>query len=173
MFDLLHPHFKNLNCVFIFDNDTHKVYIHYMSIKSIPDNRYIATNCACMKLRSATRLVTRAYDKALQPVGLKATQYTLLIAVSQAQPVSISRLADLMSMERTTLTRNLKPLEQEGLVITTPGHGRTVEVSLRRKGLALLKKAAPLWKCAQDDFVGELGERRWEDLSQILNSVTE
>ncbi len=144
-----------------------------MTIQSKLDNQHIAANCACMKLRSATRLVTRAYDKALQAVGLKATQYTLLIAVSQAQPVSISRLAELMFMERTTLTRNLRPLEMKGFITTTPGHGRTVEVSLSKKGSALLKKAALLWKDAQDEFVGRLGVRNWKELSRILNSVTD
>ncbi len=137
------------------------------------DNRYIANNCACMKLRSATRLVTRTYDKALQPVGLKATQYTLLIAVSQAQPIAISRLADLLSMERTTLTRNLRPLQQEGHLVTTPGRGRTVEISLSKEGEALLKKAAPMWRKAQDGFVNKIGEKKWNDLKSVLSLITE
>jgi DNA-binding MarR family transcriptional regulator len=67
-------------------------------------------------IRTAARAVTRAYDEALRPVGLRATQLSVLLAVAAEDPMSITALAKFMGMERSTLTRNLRPLEKEGLV---------------------------------------------------------
>src|SRR5262249_57713556 len=78
--------------------------------------REILESCACHKARTAARVVTRAYDEALRPVGLRATQLAVLVAVATDEAISINALAQVMGMDRTTLTRNLRPLEKEGLV---------------------------------------------------------
>ncbi len=142
------------------------VYIHYMS-----DPAEIAAHCACRKLRSAARVVTRRYDKALQPCGLTSTQFTLLVAVSEAGPISISALAAALATERTTLTRNLRPMERDGLLHTSAGRGRTRLVSLSSRGRAQLKRAAPRWAEAQAAFVDALGARQWSALQGALDEI--
>src|SRR5262249_28396256 len=73
-------------------------------------------SCACHRVRTAARAVARAYDEALRPVGLRATQLSVLVAVAADDALSITALAKLMGMDRSTLTRNLRPLETEGLI---------------------------------------------------------
>ena len=89
------------------------------------------TDCTCFNLRKAARAVTQYYDDALRPSGLRVTQFSLLSVIKQFGTVNIGTLADEAVMDRTTLTRNLKLLEQEGLVTVTAGDdARVREVSL-------------------------------------------
>ena len=131
----------------------------------------IAANCACFKLRSASRAVTRAYDKALQPLGIKATQFTLLNAIGITAPISISVLAEKLSMDRTTLTRNLRPLERRGLITSVSGHGRSVELALTEAGRALLEAGKPRWSEAQGNLVGTLPATTWAALKKTLEEI--
>ncbi len=119
--------------------------------------------CACFNLRAAARALTRAYDEALRPVGLKATQFTILVAISQVdEAVPIGTLAKALSMDRTTLTRNLRPLEKQGLVEILPeGYRRARGMVLTGKGRKVLETAFPLWRQAQKATVGRIGGDRW------------
>src|SRR5215475_2512483 len=76
--------------------------------------------CMCHKARMAARVVTRAYDDALRAMGLRATQISVLAAVGARGALSIKSLADTLQMERTTLTRNLRPLAERGYVLLAP-----------------------------------------------------
>lgn len=121
--------------------------------------------CACLAIRKAARAITQFYDRYLQSYGLKPTQYSLLIASYLAGEVSITDLSHFMVMDRTTLTRNLKPLEKEGLLAVAPGSDRrTRVVTVTRKGVALLKKMAPAWESAQKDLRHRLGGARFDQL---------
>src|SRR6266404_7750605 len=73
-----------------------------------------ATMCACQKVRIAARAVTRAYDEVLRPTGLRSTQFTVLVAASVAAGIPLNRLATVLGLERTTLTRSLDGIEKEG-----------------------------------------------------------
>jgi DNA-binding MarR family transcriptional regulator len=85
--------------------------------QKIPDlARTLLETCLCHNVRMASRVVSRAYDEALRPTGLRATQIAVLAAVGARGALSIKSLADSLEMERTTLTRNLKPLEEQALV---------------------------------------------------------
>ncbi len=129
-------------------------------------------NCACFNLRKATRTVAQVYDQYLQPSGLKNTQFSLLRVASQYGPISITDLAEQLVMDRTTLTRNLKPVERDGLVEVIAGKdARTRNVRVTAKGLKTLKKALPLWEDAQAHVVGELGQTHWRSLLQELQTV--
>lgn len=143
-----------------------------MTTQSPSSDRYRAANCACFKLRSAARVVTRAYDKALQPAGLKATQFTLLSAINMHESVSISVLADKLAMDRTTLTRNLRPLEARGFVTAASARGRRVELQLTKLGRSVLEQAKPLWQQAQDKFVDALDDSSWQALRNTLTELT-
>ncbi|MBE9189999.1 winged helix-turn-helix transcriptional regulator [Gloeocapsopsis crepidinum LEGE 06123] len=132
----------------------------------------VATDCTCLNLRKASRVVTQLFDQVLQPSGVLANQFALLAALSLAESVSITRLAQELVMDRTTLTRNLKPLERDGLICIEPGQDQRVRVvSLTEKGQAALVKALPLWKQAQTKVTEELGQDRWQALLSNLSDT--
>jgi DNA-binding MarR family transcriptional regulator len=132
----------------------------------------IIANCACLKVRMAARAVTRAYDTALRPVGLRATQLSMLVAVASADAVSIAVLADFLGMDRTTLTRNLRPLEREGLISVGPeGWRRSRTLEITRKGQSRLHEALPLWGRAQDDLRQKLGDQDWTGVRHSLDRL--
>jgi DNA-binding MarR family transcriptional regulator len=130
--------------------------------------QYAATNCACQKVRMAARAVTRAYDEALRPVGLRSTQFTVLVAASVAGGIPLGQLAAALGLERTTLTRNLAAIEREGLIRIASVDGRTRNVVLTRLGLARLDQALPLWGRAQQELRRSLGEQGWLTMHDTL-----
>lgn len=133
----------------------------------------VANTCACFNLRKASRTVTQLYDEILQPSGLLATQFTPLVAISIAGSTTITHLAEELVMDRTTLTRNLKPLERQGLIEIASGQDqRTRVVTLTTKGCEALALAIPLWEQAQASVVEGLGQNRWSTLlSNLADTV--
>jgi DNA-binding MarR family transcriptional regulator len=134
------------------------------------------TDCTCFNLRKAARAVTQYYDEALRPTGLRATQFSLLSVIKQFGTVNIGTLADEAVMDRTTLTRNLKLLDQEGLVTITPGDdARVREVTLTPAAQERLAIAHRHWKRAQShmaDAMGAEGVRRLlRDLSGAIEAA--
>ncbi len=128
--------------------------------------------CTCFNLRKAARAVTQYYDEVLKPSGLRATQFTLLVAAHNAGPITINRLAERLVMDRTTLTRNLKPLERQRLIQIVSGEDRrTRAVTLTERGHEVLAQALPLWEQAQVEVVGGLGRERWSDLLGHLSAT--
>src|SRR5215216_51365 len=127
--------------------------------------REVARACASANLRRAARVVTQVFDEALAPSGLRVTQFTLLVTNRLAGESTINELAERMVMDRTTLSRNLKPLVRSGLLEVRPGEdGRTRLVQLTPAGEQALEEAYPLWQQAQQETVGVLGEERHEAL---------
>ena len=128
--------------------------------------------CACFNLRKANRMVTQLYDEALKPAGIRSTQFTLLAATRQLGPISVNKLAEWIVMDRTTLTRNLKPLERDGLIAVRPGDDQRVrEVSLTAKGRRTLKCAYPLWESVQARLREQLGNSRVDQLLVDLKAT--
>ena len=115
--------------------------------------------CICNNLRRAARLVTNYYDKLFEPTGLRVSQLTLLVVLYRAGIQTINEMAEKLELDRTTLTRNLKPLANQGLLTIAPGGDqRTRVVALTPAGEAVLIKALPLWEQAQSHMVEGLGE---------------
>ena len=136
------------------------------------DERDILASCACHRVRTAARAVTRAYDEALRPVGLRATQLIVLVATAADDALSITALAKLMGMDRSTLTRNLRPLEAEGLIaMGAEGWRRSRTLEITKKGRARLREAMPLWETAQQTLQDRLGERRWDVIRRDLDDL--
>lgn len=134
--------------------------------------REILESCACHRVRTAARAVTRAYDDALRPIGLRATQLSLLVATSADDAVSISALAKVMGMDRSTLTRNLRPLESGGLIaLSLEGWRRSRALRITKKGKLKLQEALPLWRNAQQKLRRKLGDRRWYSLHNDLKHL--
>src|SRR2546425_7586513 len=102
-----------------------------------PDPTFLACRgCACWRLRQASRAVTRHYERALRGRGLRATQFSLLALLTQTGPLTVSELAAKLGVERTTLTRNLRPLETKGFAhtLTTAADQRVRRVELNPPG---------------------------------------
>ncbi len=110
--------------------------------------------CAVMNFRQVTRVVTAHFDEALRPTGLRATQLNLLVLIEGAFAVTVTDLAAILAMDRTTLTRNLKLLRARGFV-------QADRIALTSKGRKAAAAALPLWEAAQAGIVAGLSERRW------------
>lgn len=128
--------------------------------------------CTCFKLRSLARRVTQLYDQTLAPAALKVTQYSLLAHVRRQTAPTLSELAQALFTDRTTLTRNLKPLVERGLVEI--GHGadaRSKAVTITRRGEALFQAARPLWRKAQMRLRAAAGDAQVEALHGLVDAV--
>jgi DNA-binding MarR family transcriptional regulator len=125
--------------------------------------------CVCGNLRSAARLVTQRYDDVLRPTGLRFMQFTLLAQLHAADKVIMTDLAQLASLDRTTLTRNLKPLIERGYVQITSGKDRRERlITMTDHGREALRKAVPRWEHAQDDMTAGLGQEATSELLGLL-----
>jgi DNA-binding MarR family transcriptional regulator len=132
----------------------------------------ILESCACHKVRTAARAVTRAYDDALRPVGLRITQLSVLVAIVADDALSITALAKFIGMDRSTLTRNLRPLETEGLIsVGLEGWRRSRTLQITKKGRSRLREALPLWEKAQQTLRRKLGDHRWDMIRSDLDDL--
>jgi DNA-binding MarR family transcriptional regulator len=130
----------------------------------------VSETCICFHLRRSARAITQFYDRVLGPSGLKSTQYTLLAVIRRTGGLPFSSLAEVLGMDRTTLTRNLGPLQRDGLVRVESGSDRRVRmVRLTRAGERKQEEAEPLWAKAHGRIVEGIGERAWKSLRQDLS----
>lgn len=135
--------------------------------------RQAARECLGFGVRRAARAVGRLFDDALAPLGIKGTQFSLLNATMLLDRPSVGQLADALVMDRTTLSRNLRPLQQAGLVDMLPGEDRRSRlIHLTDEGRALLAEALPIWSQTHTTLVSLLGEARARLLSEELAELT-
>ncbi|MGH8659094.1 MAG: MarR family winged helix-turn-helix transcriptional regulator, partial [Gammaproteobacteria bacterium] len=119
----------------IVDTATIRVYTPIMHSEEMTKCQQVARQCACFNLRKATRAVTQLYDEVLRETGIRVTQLTLLVAAYLSGEIPISQMAEVLVMDRTTLTRNLKPLEAQGLIAIRSGADRREKlVTLTTRG---------------------------------------
>lgn len=131
-------------------------------------------DCTCFRVRGAARRVSQIYSKHLASTGLKISQFSLLGFVTAEGPVSIGRLSDLLATDRTTLTRNLRPLLQGGLIERAPsGDKRRHELLATPAGRALFKRALPLWAAAEQEVRTAMGAKLTADLHGALDRSME
>lgn len=129
----------------------------------------IADTCMAYKVRSAARTITRRYDDALRPADLRSTQFTLLTVLTMKRKVGMGELSEMLSMERTTLLRNLKPLVLRGFVrIQRNGRPSPMEISISESGEAKFHEAIPLWQKAQARLKEDLGTEEFETALSTL-----
>ena len=131
-------------------------------------------NCNCFAIRSAARHVTQFYDQFLVPIGLRVTQFSILAKLKRMGPLTINALAKEMVMDRTTLGRNILPLERDGLIEigASPKDRRRREVRLTAAGAARLRAARRGWEVAQQRFDEVFGAERAAALRDLLREVT-
>ena len=132
----------------------------------------VARECTAANLRRAARAVASIYDAQIAPTGLRSTQFSLLTAIALAGDVPVARLAEILGLDRTTMTRNLAPLERDGLVESRPTADRRVrQVRLTASGRQLVRRALPRWEAAQRLVVEALGESGWRQLMDRLRTA--
>ncbi len=134
--------------------------------------REIGRSCACYNLRRAARATTRLYDDFLRPIGLRSTQYSVLMAARLRGPVTLTKMAEITVNERTTLTRNLTVLEKKGFIVIEPGKDRRErQISITELGLEVLIAAIPLWEAAQAHIEQGLGSDHMGTLLKNLSEI--
>jgi len=127
------------------------------------------SNCICFNLRRVTRTLTQFYNAELSRQGVRVTQTPILQALRRKDAWSMADLSEILGMERTTLVRNLRPLQREGLLeISGGGHGVPVEVSITPKGEKLMEEFTPAWCAAQEKIIKTLGRELWAALLDDL-----
>ncbi len=148
---------------------THNEGMHHESLLAAA-----AAVCLANKTRKAARSLTARYEAKLRPVDLKIGQFSMLVALHILSQASVGTLAMELGMDRTTVNRNLKPLERDGLIRTEVGRsdGRTRIVRMTRRGVSRLERALPLWNEAQEEVRHELGAR-FERTQSVLDALAE
>ena len=130
--------------------------------------------CVCIRLRRATRAVTKLYDDALATSGLNITQYSLLSSVLKLAPISFGELAAANMLERSTLGRNIRVLERKGFVEFEPGDDereRIVRVTVA--GATLIASSRKLWDVAQGDVAKSIGAQELKSFLRTLDKLEE
>jgi DNA-binding MarR family transcriptional regulator len=132
-----------------------------------------AENCNCYAVRAAARHVTQYYDQFLAPTGLRTSQFSILAKLKRLGSLTISELAEKMAMDRTTLGRNILPLERDGLVEIAPAAAdrRAKEIRLTKLGDKRREAARKGWEMAQAHFETSFGPDRAAELRGLLRTV--
>ncbi len=108
---------------------------------------FVRDTCLCLHLQRAARALARRFDDALRPLGLTSGQYSMMISLNRPEPPNVGSVASLLSMDRTTLTAALKPLQRRDLVtvMVDAADRRGRRLRLTSAGRALLARALPVW----------------------------
>lgn len=129
--------------------------------------------CNCTTLRKASRRVSQMYDAKLAASGLRTTQFAILALLYELEVLSVNELAGRLDLDRTTTGKNLRPLEEAGLIkiAASPQDRRSREAALTAKGRGALKIAAPLWQEAQREFEALNGRDNSAELRATLEAI--
>ncbi len=131
-----------------------------------------ATSCIATRVRQLSRIITRVYDDAMRPLGITASQYTLLAQLASRDGITAVEIGHELDIEKSTLSRNLKRLLALGLIIMDPPAGRRGRgLHLTPKGQATLRQAFPVWQEAQERALQVMGESSRETLDGLLNNA--
>ena len=129
-------------------------------------------NCVCFNLRWVARAVTQFFDAEMRRHGIRPTQGSILSVLMAKEGWNMAELSDRLGMDRTTLVRNLRPLQRDGFVHAVGGgHGKRVELAITAKGRKQMEKLTPAWKSAQKAVVKTLGEKRWSTILSDLETA--
>ena len=128
----------------------------------------------CGNFRRTSRALTELYEEAIRPLGLRATQLTILQALSRAGEVSQGQLGEMLAMDSTSLTRTLAIMRRQGWITERRGEDRRERwLRLSSAGEAQLSRALPVWEKVQSRLRRQLGARVWKNLLQLTQQVTQ
>jgi len=134
----------------------------------------VRDHCLCLHVQRAARALARRFDEAFRPLGLTNGQFSLLMSLNRPEPPPMGPVANLLAMDRTTLTAALKPLERRGLVRVAkdPNDHRSRILILSAKGKALLARAVPIWESTHAEIGQQLSAAQLDDLRSGLLAVS-
>jgi DNA-binding MarR family transcriptional regulator len=140
-----------------------------MPVDALPS----AEECNCFAVRAAARHVTQFYDQCLAPTGLRTTQFSILAKLKRKGSLTINALAEAMVMDRSTLSRNILPLERDGLIAIemSAADRRARVLRLTSAGEKRLQAARKLWSQAQDRFELNFGRTRSTEMRALMRAV--
>ena len=131
-----------------------------------------SASCLATRIRQLSRIVTRVYDDAMRPLGITASQYTLLAQLASRDGITAVEIGHDLDIEKSTLSRNLKRLLALGLIIMDPPAGRRGRgLHLTPKGQGVLRDAYPIWRAAQDRATGAMGQESRDVLDRLLTQA--
>lgn len=133
----------------------------------------VRDTCLCLQVQRAARALARRFDEAFRPVGITSGQFSLLMALNRPDPPTMSQVASVLAMDRTTLTANLKPLERRGLlsVVADAADRRSRRIVLSEDGRATLAAALPVWSRTQAEIGALLDDGDAERLCANLRAL--
>ena len=132
------------------------------------------TTCMCLQIRKTDRIVTGLYDAFIRKAGLKSTQYCLLRCIDNLGKPCLSDIASALSMDQTTVTRNVEKLKRRGLVSASPSSvdPRRTNIEVTPAGIAMLGEARKAWEEAQNEMKACLGEEEYQQLYNLLDKLS-
>ncbi|WDF73229.1 MarR family winged helix-turn-helix transcriptional regulator [Novosphingobium sp. KACC 22771] len=137
--------------------------MHHESLANAP--------CACTSLRKATRTLDRLYDAALAPHGITTTQFALMRNIERAGAIVLNQLATLLVMDRTSLYRTIRAIEEAGWVSITDGSGKARLAQITDAGRTMLRAAEPDWEELQAQIHDRLGGEGWARLMEMSGTI--
>ena len=140
-----------------------------------PDPTFVeCLDCSCFAARRTARAITQHYEQHLKPTGITVTQFTVLALLSLSGPQPLSRFAGQLGLERTTLTRNLRPLLDRGWVTDSATGDRRVRLlAITKRGIAAARAALPEWRKAQKSIARRLGAGAIQALAAVSDAAAE
>lgn len=134
----------------------------------------VRDSCLCLHVQRAARALARRFDEALRPFGLTNGQFSLLMSLNRPEPPSMRPIANLLAMDRTTLTAALKPLQRRGLVEISPdpSDGRSHILKLTREGRRLLARAVPVWQMTHAEVERQIPADAPDQLRHTLSALS-
>jgi DNA-binding MarR family transcriptional regulator len=154
-------------------NIAHRKYV-YIHLFDMNPSLTPELPCMCGSLRRTSRALTQSYEKALRPLGLRATQLTILQVLSGAGEVSQGQLGKMLAMDSTTLTRTLEIMFRKGWIAERRGQDRRERwLCLAKGGETKLKRVLPVWENVQSLLRRQLGDQAWKDLLQLTYQATD
>ena len=129
--------------------------------------------CMCASFRRSSRALTQLYEKEIRPLGLRATQLTILQVLSRAEEIPQGRLGEILAMDSTSLTRTLAIMIRRGWITERRGQDRRERrLRMNNAGEAQLRRVEPVWEKVQSRLRRELGPRAWNRFLQLTQQLT-
>jgi DNA-binding MarR family transcriptional regulator len=145
----------------------------YMHLSGMSQALLPMLPCMCGSFRRTSRALTQLYEEALRPLGLRATQLSILQVLSRAGEVSQGQLGEMLAMDSTSLTRTLAIMRRQGWIAERRGEDRRERwLRLASGGEMKLRRALPVWEKVQSRLRRQLGEPAWNNLLQLTHQVT-
>ena len=134
----------------------------------------LSKHCAALTLQKAARAITQIYNRTLKPSGLRITQLAILTSAARLDSPTVTEMARDLGMDRTSLSRGLRPLQRSGLLHISPGRDRrTRRVVLTPQGEVAIESALPSWQAAQAEIATRIGSREFEQTLQCVAALAE